>query len=174
MSKFAEYVTSAAFRLDLSKRMCTALAYCYVNHHGEVRTWQDYCYVFPLRCPHLYIMPTSHTSTLHALRRRGLVRWLRDHTGEAYHLECTEEGVMVLDLVVKAGVLDEAYADAIAAKHKWMTETEDKRQELLAKQVLKGAPDGEAGTTADGSGAECQTLRSARSREVDVVGLRRA
>ena len=143
---FAEYVTSSAFRLDLSKRMCQALAYTFVNYHGEVRTWCNIqqAYVFSLKCPFINLMRDAGIHTLSAIARRGLIAWRQDHTGENYKIECTDAGVITLQLVQMAGVLPHGYDEAIDRKRQWMIDTEEERQAALARQVLRGAESGQS------------------------------
>lgn len=140
MSKFQDYVTSSAFRLDLSRAMCKALGDAYINHHGEVRTWNGRAYTYVLKCEdYIYLRGTRNLASLQAVARRGLVDWVKDETGSSFELHCTEEGVLTLRLVVIAGILDEKWAEVIELKRQWLTDTEEKRQELLATRKVKPA-----------------------------------
>lgn len=129
MSKFQDYVTSAAFRIDLSAKMCKALAYVYVSHDGMRAWWNGYAFTIEKR-PDFWPdsemrLDPAGTHTLHALERRGLIEWLpriKEEGKPSFGLQCTDEGRLVLQLVVRAGVLSPEIVRAVKKKAGWVLE----------------------------------------------------
>lgn len=89
---FAEYVTSTAFSLNLSKVQVEIIGFLHV-YGVEVS-------------PHAISHRMHHFTTLQALKRKGLVYWKYDAEGRACGFQgLTDAGKKVAELLVLAGLV---------------------------------------------------------------------
>ena len=90
---FAEYVTSTAFVLTLSKVQCSMIAHL-STHAPDDFSFLNY--------------RVHHMSTLQALARKGIVWWECDDKGNGIGFRgLTEAGKKVAELLLLAGLTEE-------------------------------------------------------------------